>query len=324
MSSPWPCNAHRARSRWCRRYLTGPYHLEITVGALLLISYANLRGMKEAGRIFAVPVYSFIIMLVVMIVTGVVRQIFWGLPQYDATHIAGSVPVHQGNGLIMGATVLVLLRAFANGDFADRSRGNRRRGECLSKPQGPDARRVLTRMACILGFLLVGVIYLVHAPTPLPTSPSIPRCSPRSAGRSSARHVGSVMYVLLQTASAAILFFGANTSFNGFPALPSFVAEDSFLPRPMMKRGHRLVFSNAIIVLTALAVTLVIVTGGSARGAPAVRNGRVHRFQYGLIVHDHDSLGRTATLVVVQLVINLSAGILSTSGGLDLRGSEVH
>jgi hypothetical protein len=68
---------------------------------------------------------------------------------------------------------------------------------------------------------------------------------------------------LVQTASAAILFFGANTSFNGFPALTSFVAEDSFLPRPLMKRGHRLVFSNGIITLTALAVALVMVTGGS-------------------------------------------------------------
>src|ERR1700743_1243221 len=93
----------------------GQYHLAITVGALLLISYANLRGMKEAGQIFAVPVYAFIAMLTVMIVTGVVRKIFWTLPQYDPANIAGAVPVHQGNGLVMGATILVLLRAFAHG-----------------------------------------------------------------------------------------------------------------------------------------------------------------------------------------------------------------
>ncbi|MGB6765054.1 amino acid permease, partial [Mycobacterium sp.] len=67
----------------------GPYHLEITVGALLLMSYANLRGMREAGRIFAVPVYAFIVMLTVLIVTGVVRKIFFSLPQYDPAHIAG-------------------------------------------------------------------------------------------------------------------------------------------------------------------------------------------------------------------------------------------
>src|ERR1700728_2759400 len=142
----------------------GPYHLEITVGALLLMSYANLRGMREAGRIFAVPVYAFIVMLTVMIVTGVVRQIFWGLPQYDPAHIAGAVPVHQGNGLVMGATVLVLLRAFANGGTS--LTGVEAITDAVNvfrQPQGRNARRVLTRMACVLGFLLVGVIYLVHA-----------------------------------------------------------------------------------------------------------------------------------------------------------------
>jgi amino acid transporter len=73
----------------------GPYHLEITVAALLLISFANLRGMKEAGRIFAVPVYAFIAMLTVMIVTGVVRSIFFDLPKYDPQQLQqfGAIPV---------------------------------------------------------------------------------------------------------------------------------------------------------------------------------------------------------------------------------------
>src|SRR6201998_3624948 len=143
----------------------GPYHLEITVGALLLISYANLRGMREAGRIFAVPVYAFIVMLTVLIVTGVVRKIFFSLSHYDSAHIAGAVPVHQGNGLVMGATILVLLRAFANGGTS--LTGVEAITDAVNvfrQPQGPNARRVFTRMACVLGFLLVGVIYLVHAP----------------------------------------------------------------------------------------------------------------------------------------------------------------
>ena len=119
-------------------------------------------------------------------------------------------------------------------------------------------------MACILGFLLVGVILLVHATHATPYIAEYPSMLSQ-VGRAVFGEglIGNVMYWLLQVASAAILFFGANTSFNGFPALTSFVAEDSFLPRPMMKRGHRLVLSNAIIVLTALSTTLVIVTGGS-------------------------------------------------------------
>jgi amino acid transporter len=120
----------------------GPYHLEITVAALLLISFANLRGMKEAGRIFAVPVYAFIGMLTVLIVTGVIRSILGDLPQYDPAHIAGAVPVHQGNGLIMGATVLVFLRAFANGGTS--LTGVEAIADAVNvfrQPQGPNARR---------------------------------------------------------------------------------------------------------------------------------------------------------------------------------------
>jgi amino acid transporter len=293
----------------------GQYHLEITVTALLLISYANLRGMKEAGRIFAVPVYAFIVMLTVMIVTGVVRQIFWGLPQYDPAHIAGAVPVHQGNGLVMGATILVLLRAFANGGTS--LTGVEAITDAVNvfrKPQGLNARRVLTRMACVLGFLLVGVIYLVHATHATPYVAEYPSML-SEVGRAVFGNgvIGKITYLLLQTASAAILFFGANTSFNGFPALTSFIAEDSFLPRPMMKRGHRLVFSNAIIVLTALAVTLVIVTGGSVDAVvPLFAMGVFTGFSmagYGMTKHwlIHRGPGWRR-----KLVINLSAGILST------------
>ena len=109
------------------------------------------------------------------------------------------------------------------------------------------------------------------------------------------------------------MFFGANTSFNGFPALTSFVAEDSFLPRPMMRRGHRLVFSNAIIVLTALALTLLVVTGGSVDAiVPLFAMGVFTGFSmagYGMTKHwlTHRGPGWR-----YKLVINLSAAILST------------
>ncbi len=293
----------------------GAYHLEITVGALLLISYANLRGLKEAGRLFAVPVYAFILMLTVLIVTGVVRQIFWGLPQYDPTQIIGAVPVHQGNGLVMGATVLVLLRAFANGGTS--LTGVESIADAVNifhKPQGLNARRVLTAMACVLGFLLVGVIYLVHATHATPfvaEYPSMMSEVARAVFGSGA--IGNIMYWLLQIASAAILFFGANTSFNGFPALTSFVAEDSFLPRPLVKRGHRLVFSNAIITLTALALILLLVTGGSVDAlVPLFAMGVFTGFSmagYGMTKHHLTHRGPGWRY---KLAINFSAGILST------------
>ncbi len=294
----------------------GPYSLEISVAAVLIFCYANLRGLREAGRTFAVPTYWFIGMLTLMIVVGVAREIFGNLPQYDPQHLDGAVPVHQGSGLVMGATILIILRAFANG-------GSSLTGvEAISntvnlfrKPEGPNARRVLTIMAAILGLLLAGVAWLGYATHSVPFSAGYPSML-SEIGRAVFGHglIGNVFFFLLQAASAAILYNGANTSFNGFPALTHFVAEDRFLPRPLMKRGHRLVFSNAIILLTTLAVVLLIATGGSVNAlVPMFAMGVFTAFSmagYGMTKHHltHHGPGWR-----YKLVINLSAGILSTS-----------
>jgi amino acid transporter len=293
----------------------GPYSLAITVGVVILICYANLRGLREAGVQFAAPTYFFVTMITVTIMTGVIREIFGDLPTYDAQHIAGTVPIHQGDGLVMGATILVLLRAFANG-------GSSLTGvEAISntvnvfrKPQGRNARRVLTIMACILGFLLAGVAFLTfvtHATPYVAGYPSVLSQVARAVfGRGT---IGNVLYILVQASTAAILFTGANTSFNGFPALASFVAEDRFLPRQLMKRGHRLVFSNGIIALTALSVVLLLTTGGSVNAlVPFYAIGVFTGFSmagYGMTKHHltHREPGWRR-----RLAINLSSAILST------------
>ncbi|WP_246398129.1 amino acid permease [Mycobacterium vicinigordonae] len=295
--------------------MLGPFSLEITVSVVLFICFLNLRGMREAGAPFASATYFFIAMITATIVTGVVRQIFWGLPTYDPTHLPGTVPVHQGNGLVMGATILVLLRAFANG-------GSSLTGveaisntvEVFRKPEGRNARRVLTAMAAILGFLLAGVAYLAHAThaTPYLTEyPSVLSQIGRAVFGNGA--IGNVFFILVQASTAAILFTGANTSFNGFPALASFVAEDRFLPRQLMKRGHRLVFSNGIIALTTLSVILLVVTGGSVNAlVPFYAIGVFTGFAmagYGMTKHH---LTQRESGWRHRLMINLSAGILST------------
>src|SRR6202045_843509 len=125
----------------------GPYSLEITVAVVLLICYANLRGLREAGRPFAVATYAFVVMVGLMIIIGVVRHIIWGLPQYDPGHAAGAVPVHQGNGLVMGATSLVILRAFANGGSSLTGGGALSNTvNVFSKPQSVNARGGSHRM----------------------------------------------------------------------------------------------------------------------------------------------------------------------------------
>ncbi|MGH3523729.1 MAG: OB-fold nucleic acid binding domain-containing protein, partial [Mycobacterium sp.] len=209
----------------------------------------------------------------------------------------------------------VLLRAFANG-------GSSLTGvEAISntvnvfrKPQGLNARRVLTAMACILGFLLAGVAYLAYATHATPYVDEYPSVLSQVARAVFGNGmIGHVLYVLVQASTAAILFTGANTSFNGFPALASFVAEDRFLPRQLMRRGHRLVFSNGIIALTALSVVLLVVTGGSVNAlVPFYAIGVFTGFSmagYGMTRHHltHRESGWRH-----KLAINFTAAILST------------
>ncbi|HJQ48717.1 MAG TPA: APC family permease [Amycolatopsis sp.] len=293
----------------------GPYSLEITIGVVALLFYGNLRGLREAGRPFAVPTYFFAGMVALMIVVGVVRAIAGNLGRYDPAQLPGTVAVHQGNGLVMGATLLVVLRAFANG-------GSSLTGvEAISntvsafrKPQGQNARRVLTVMASILGFLVAGVSFLAFVTHATPYEAGYPSVLSQEA-RLVFGHgmVGTVLYGALQAASALILYTGANTSFNGFPFLASFVAEDRFLPRQLTRRGHRLVFSNGILVLAALSVALLLVTGGSVNGlVPFYAIGVFTGFAiagFGMTRH-HLRLREPGWRR--RLAINLSAGVLAT------------
>jgi amino acid transporter len=291
-----------------------PYHLEITIGVLVLICGANLRGLRQSGRIFAITTYSFVAMITLTIVVGLVREIFSGLPKYNPAHIVGAVPVHQGGGLVMGATVLVVLRAFANG-------GTSLTGvEAISNtvnvfraPQGYNARRVLTMMSLILGFLLAGVAwlaYVTHATPYVAEYPSMLSEITRAVFGQGL--IGNILYFLVQASSAAILFTGANTGFNGFPALASFVAEDRFLPRPLTKRGHRLVFSNGIITLTVLAVALLLVTRASVNAlVPFFAIGVFTAFAmagFGMSRHHFTHRGHGWR---GKVLVNMSAGVMS-------------
>jgi amino acid transporter len=239
----------------------GHYSLEITVGVILLLCWGNLRGIKEAGKAFALPTYLFSVVAGSMIVVGIIRKLLGNLPQVDPTHLPG-VNIGHGDGFVMGATVLVLLRAFANG-------GSSLTGlEAISNgvgtfrsPEGANAKRAMLIMACTLGFLVSGVSLLAHFTHASPYTagyPSVISQETRLVFGNGA--LGNVFFIMMQAVTALILYTGANTSFNGFPFLASFVADDAFLPRQLRKRGHRLVFSNAIILLTAIALVLVVAT----------------------------------------------------------------
>lgn len=240
----------------------------ISIGIVLLMLYGNLRGIREAGRTFAIPTYLFASVIILMIIVGLVREIFGDLPKW---HVAPGADIYGAHvppshsALITFGLAFVLLRAFANGGSS--LTGIEAVSNAVSAfrpPEGINARRVLVIEGVILGTLVAGVSWLAHYTHATPYHTGVPTVISQEAmvvfGTST---FGHVMFIAVQAATALILFTGGNTSFNGFPFLASFVAEDAFLPRWLTKRGHRLVFSNGIIVLAVLSCTLLAVVGAN-------------------------------------------------------------
>ena len=236
---------------------------EISVGVILLLCWGNLRGIKEAGKAFAIPTYLFAFIAGTMIVVGILRELMGNLPQFDPTNTPG-IEIGHANGFVMGATLFVLLKAFANGGSSLTGLEAISNGVgAFRSPEGKNAKKAMLIMACTLGFLVSGVSLMAHFTHASPYKVGFPSVISQETRLVFGHGVfGNVFFILMQTATALILYTGANTSFNGFPFLASFVAEDAFLPRQLRKRGHRLVFSNAIITLTAVALVLIIATNG--------------------------------------------------------------
>jgi amino acid transporter len=237
--------------------------LAITVGVVVLLFYGNLRGLREAGRTFAFPTYFFAGSMLLVIIGGVVREIFGDLPHY-ATHVQGGVPIGTGHSILSAMAVFVLLRSFANGGSSLTGLEAISNGvSAFQRPQGLNARQTLVVMSCILGTLVAGVSWLAHQTHAVPYESGSPTVISQVAqavlGPS---FVGHLAFLTVQLATMLILYTGANTPFNGFPFLANFVASDGYLPRWLTKRGHRLAFSNGIVVLAATSITLILATGG--------------------------------------------------------------
>jgi amino acid transporter len=242
----------------------GPYTEPIIIGVILLMCYGNLRGIKEAGRIFAVPTFLFSGAVVLMIVVGLVREVLGDLPKYDPHALPDTYPIGAGTaGIITFAMILTLLRAFANGGAS--LTGIEAVSDAVGAfrpPEGVNARQVLVTEGVILGFLVAGISWLAHATLATPRKAGYPTVLAQEAQAVfGSSFFGHALFLLVQAATALILFTGGNTSFNGFPFLASYVAGDAFLPRWLLKRGHRLVFSNAIIGLTIVSIALIIIRG---------------------------------------------------------------
>src|SRR3954447_1259403 len=241
-----------------------PYKIELCLIVIALLAYGNLRGIREAGKAFAFPTYFFFLSVTVVILVGAVREVFGDLPQYGVDRVVGGehqLPiVDQGHGILSSLAIFYLLKAFANGGASLTGLEAISDGVSAFKaPNGPNARRTLVIMASMLAFLVCGVGWLAMqthaAPFAGGTPTVISQVAQAAFGTGVVGHLG---FAIVQIATALILITGANTPFTGFPFLANFVAEDSFLPRQLTRRGHRLAFSNGIIVLTLLSVLLLI------------------------------------------------------------------
>jgi amino acid transporter len=239
--------------------------LLIAVTATLIMCYVNLLGVRENGKAFALPTYLFSGSVGLMILVGLYREAFGGgLPH--ATWGPGIVaPHHHSNGLWTFAAIYILGRAFANG-------GSSLTGieavsnavSALRPPEGRNAAQLLVIQGSIVAVLIAGISWLAHITHAIPYVDGFPTVLSQEAQLIfGPTFLGHMMFYLVQAGAITILFTGGNTSFSGFPFLSSFVAEDSFLPRWLSKRGHRLVFSNGIIVLTVLALALLLGVGAN-------------------------------------------------------------
>src|SRR5580700_125912 len=286
----------------------------ISIAIVIAMCYGNLRGIREAGRAFAMPTYLFAGSVILMIIIGLIREIAGTLQRYPWPVPLQYTGHSTTSGLIAFAMIFVLLRAFANGGSS--LTGIEAVSNAVSAfrpPEGINARKVLVAEGLILGSLVAGISWLAHVTHAAPYVSGVPTVISQETkivfGTSVIGHIG---YIFVQAATALILYTGGNTSFNGFPFLASFVAEDAFLPRWLTKRGHRLVFSNGIVVLAVLSCTLLAVVGANVNKlVPFYAIGVFTAFTmagFGMAKYHHKTREPHWRR---KLVINFSAGVIS-------------
>ena len=226
-----------------------PFRVPLCVAAVVLIALANLRGIRESGKLFAAPTYLFVFSLGVMIVYGLLGAIFNFLPE---------APYQPHRPGLEGVGLFLILRAFSSGCAALTGVEAVSDGVTAFKPpEAHNARTVLTWLGGLLIFLFVGITFLAYD---FGIQPQHEQTVISQLGR----HLFGTgpVYYWVQAVTMLILLLAANTAFADFPRLCFFLARDRFIPRQFGTQGDRLVFSNGIIILSGLAVVLLIVFSG--------------------------------------------------------------
>ncbi len=302
----------------------------LCLAAIGLITVANLRGIKESGRIFALPTYVYIFVLTGLIAWGLAHEFhLFGLHEFanisfaDVTKTFSPAEVAKlRSDLKIGAAgvgtlgLFRLMRGFSSGAVALTGVEAISNGvPAFQRDESRNAAITLVWMGVILGTLFLGVSVLAHHlhPIPLETGESVFSQMGRTV------YGQGVLYYVLQGATAAILTLAANTAYADFPRLSSIIARDGYLPRQLANRGDRLVFSNGVLVLAFAAGLLVVIFGGNeSKLIPLYAVGVFTSFtlsQSGMVRHHIkerepgfrrnvvvNAVGATATLIVTLII----------------------
>jgi amino acid transporter len=258
----------------------------ICLTCVLLMTLANLRGLKESGALFAPPTYIYVISLVTLITVGLVRVfILKNIDPIDPRKVSEEAQDHAKGVASIG--LMVLLRAFSSGAVALSGVEAVSNGvPAFKKPESRNAATTLMWMAGILGTCFVGISVLAAHLKPIrgdndPTGIAL-MAEQVFGGR-------GIPFWIMQISTFAILILAANTAYADFPRLSSIIARDGFLPRQFSNRGDRLVFSNGVIFLAAVASVLIwFFDGEISQLIPLYAFGVFTGFtfsQTGMVVH---------------------------------------
>jgi amino acid transporter len=220
----------------------------IAMGLVVLISLANLRGVREAGTLFAIPTYGFVLCVYITLGLGLIRCL-GGCPVAASSNIE----LHAVHGL----SLFIVLKAFASGSTALTGVEAIADGvQAFKRPQSRNAATTLAVMGLVSISMFLGITYLARAL-------QVRVGEHLAGGKSVLAQIGETvfdggtMFYVLQVFTALILILAANTAYQDFPRLSAILARDGFAPRQFQNRGDRLVFSNGILVLSGLAMLLV-------------------------------------------------------------------
>jgi len=275
--------------------LLQPYTLLLCLFVLFLLTFANLRGLRESGFAFMPPTYLFVGCLALVLVIGIVKASVSGGHPHPVNPLPPPSNAHEQ------VTLWLFLKAFAAGCTAMTGVEAVSNGvQAFKEPVVDSARRTLTLIVAILILLLLGIAYLVSAYQITATDPGSPGYQSILSLVTEAIVGRGVFYYVTIAAILLVLCLSANTSFADFPRVCRTVSQDGFLPLVFAVRGRRLVYTHGIVVLTVLAGSLLILFNGvTDKLIPLFAIGAFLAFtlsQTGMVVYWSRSKGRKARL----------------------------